>query len=415
MCLLVLSLYGHPESGAIWESHCSKICSEDFVLVPGNPGTWKHKTLPATLNIYVDDFALTANDNDSRIIWRKLEQKISFKDPAEPIGRYLGAYYSTSRVGKLTNCSTTMEEFFVDMVERYKKEVGVKSLPKVDTPYLDEDFDEHEESKLKKSSASHLMKGMFGARIARPDSLPAICLLARRISKWTVSHDKMLRRRMSYLEHFSGLELTGCLSTDDLDVVELWFWPDADLGGDLSTTKSTSGFWLELSTPDGSRCWPLAWGCAKQSTTATSTCESETKTVIAGLEGEAFTSETKADLASITGALKKTVIATLGMLEFCLGRPVKLVIQEDNSQCITAVKRGYSPALRYLQRHCRMDLGFSNEVVMGYYPDGSKMYLSEIRHAGTATHKGDFLTKPLDRSKFGNAKRLIGMQTKSKS
>ena len=220
---------------------------------------------------------------------------------------------------------------------------------------------------------------------------------------------------MSYLEHHSGLELTGCLSTDDLQTVELWFWPDADLGGDLSTTKSTSGFWLELSTPDGLRCWPVAWGCSKQSTTSTSTNESESKTVITGLEGEHFSNETKADLSSITGGLKKTVIATLGMLEFCLERPVKLVIQEDNSQCISAIKRGYSPALRYLQRHCRMDLGFSNEVVMGYYPDGSKMYLSEIRHAGTATHKGDFLTKPLDRSKFINAKQLIHLQDKPKS
>ena len=41
---------------------------------------------------------------------------------------------------------------------------------------------------------------------------------------------------------------------------------------------------------------------------------------------------------------------------------MKLVGKGDNTACVSAVKRGYSPALKYLQRHAQVSLGFANEV-----------------------------------------------------
>ena len=104
------------------------------------------------------------------------------------------------------------------------------------------------------------------------------------------------------------------------------------------------------------------------------------------------------------------MISILGLLEFTLGRPVRLVVHEDNTQCISAVKRGYSTALKHLPRHCRMDLGFVNDVIAGVDEDGNKCYWSEIVHEPTATQKGDIFTKSLDRAKFLQGRQLLGMR-----
>ena len=64
-------------------------------------------------------------------------------------------------------------------------------------------------------------------------------------------------------------------------------------------------------------------------------------------------------------------------MEVSLGRLVCLRGLEDNTQFIAAIQRGYSPALRHLQRHCRLSLGFTHEV---FFPDrtdpNAPLYLS---------------------------------------
>ena len=56
-----------------------------------------------------------------------------------------------------------------------------------------------------------------------------------------------------------------------------------------------------------------------------------------------------------------------------------------------------------------MDVGLSHEVFAEVDEHGRKRYLSEIRHAPSATQKGDLFTKALDRIKFTIAKRMIGV------
>ncbi|CAE8628887.1 unnamed protein product [Polarella glacialis] len=186
----------------------------------------------------------------------------------------------------------------------------------------------------------------------------------------------------------------GALSTKDLTTAVLAMWPDADLGGDLSTTKSTSGLWLELSSADGLRTWPLGWFSTKQATTSGSTCEAETSTVITAMN---------------TG-LRKIVVPMLHLLETVLRRSVKLVCHEDNTQAIIALQKGYPPSLRHLARHNRLSLGFVHEVFHGRNEDGTKMYDAEVRHAPSATQKGDIMfTTALDRAAFEAAKMKIGI------
>ena len=154
--------------------------------------------------------------------------------------------------------------------------------------------------------------------------------LASKVSAWQLCHDRALRRLFQYIAHHAGLELGGCLDARDKESCVLVMSPDADIAGDLETTKSTSGFWIEMQPADGKRCWPIAWRSKRQGSTASSTCEAETISMATALESEA--------------------LPLLGLFSEALGRTVTLECREDNTQCISAVKSGYSAALRHLPR-----------------------------------------------------------------
>ena len=107
-------------------------------------------------------------------------------------------------------------------------------------------------------------------------------------------------------------------------------------------------------------------------------------------------------------ALKKEAIPLHFFFEMCLGRVVKIIVEEDKTQAIAAALKGYSPALRDLPCMQRISAGVLGDM---FGPSGdSDSY--EIKHCPTAMQKGDMFTKRLDRSAFENAKDLICMRAK---
>ena len=92
------------------------------------------------------------------------------------------------------------------------------------------------------TASSHLVNVLFAARLCRPDLLVAITRLANKVSCWQACHNKALRRLMSRIWHHADLELYGSIRTADFPTCEIWLSPDADLNGNMETTKSTSGF-----------------------------------------------------------------------------------------------------------------------------------------------------------------------------
>ena len=96
-------------------------------------------------------------------------------------------------------------------------------------------------------------------------------------------------------------------------------------------------------------------------------------------------------------------------MEVSLDRLVLLRALEDNTACISTVQRGYSPAMRHLQRHCKLSLGFTHEV---FFPDktdpDATFYLSELVYCPTDEQKGDWMTKELTPVKFTAALELAG-------
>ena len=91
---LARALYGHPESGALWEQHLANILREQgWSPIDAWPGVWRHDETGMVIVVYVDDLLMAGLGADTKRLWATIEKSVGFKDPAEPIGRYLGAYH----------------------------------------------------------------------------------------------------------------------------------------------------------------------------------------------------------------------------------------------------------------------------------------------------------------------------------
>ena len=164
---------------------------------------------------------------------------------------------------------------------------------------------------------------------------------------------------------------------EDLDSCVLVLSPDADLAGDMETSKSTSGMFLELRSADGTRHWPLSWRSRKQGPTASSTCEAE--------------------YISLSTAMKLEGLPMQDLFSRALGREVTLEAREDNTQCIAAVKNGYSAALRHLPRTERIALSVCHELFI----ENEGTYV--LKYEPSEEHRGDIFTKKLSPMSFERA------------
>jgi hypothetical protein len=396
--ILKKALYGHPESGPMWDKKLHQCMrTAGFKALEGSPGFFYDPVRNCECTVYVDDFVLVAQPSNEASIWRQLDKLIDFKDPPEPISRHFGVYHhlSYSKDGKVTTMAREGRKYLEAVVRKYCDETGAKSLPWVASPSLDDTINDETQQPGKQATtaASHLMSILYIARLCRADVVVTTSFLARRVAKWTVNEDRRLKRLMSYISHHLDLVLVHRLSTDDRPDAELVYSPDAELGGDVMTTKATGGFWLEVRSKDDKHSWPVCWATKKASHTSTATADSETWSLVGANEL----------------GLKREVIPLLHQMEVSLGRLVRLRGLEDNTQCIAAIQRGYSPALRHLQRHCRLSLGFTHEV---FFPDrtdpDAPQYISKLEYCETSKQKGDWMTKENPPNKFQACLRLAG-------
>ena len=296
---LVKALYGHPDSGTMWEQHCDRKVRElDFVPVGEEwPSMYFHKKLQLLLVIYVDDLKLAGPEENLTKGWEMLRSKLNI-EPETDLGLYLGCVLSkgSSKLHDGTPVSTMtydMEGLLKLSVERYLDNVGkdtklkhvsTPSLPeetkkhksrapcpgdpkkKVSCPWCSHEFDpdapefykpgttgedvspgESARGALAPHAASVLMKLLYAARIARFDLLRSINSLARNVTKWTVDDDAKLYHLMCYVNSSLSKRMTGWVG-NKFDDLSLSLFADADFAGCAQTLRSTSG--RELDKPN---------------------------------------------------------------------------------------------------------------------------------------------------------------------
>ena len=397
-------LYGHPAAGRIWEKHLDQVINEEsytvttttqttvvckWAAVPGYPNSWTltRPGLPVTfLTVYVDDFLLVGHELES--IWASLRRRIDLSDPA-PVARVLGCNFTihTDPTNPtVTTITQEMQEFFASCCEKYESTPGAKPLKPADCPFFDLDPDVLDDpvGVMKDYAASLLMKPFYGARCCRPELLFTITFLARYVTVWNTTHDKMLHRLYCYIRSTLDTKLVSVIDSRDIDTVTFDLYPDADFAGCKRTRRSTSGNWFELGsgTATGLTTAGLEWSSKRQTATATST--------------------TEAELSSASSILKNCAIPALELWERLLNRPVQCRLLEDNQATLKIIENGYSSKLRHM--------GKTQGVELAFVTDCCRSCGVKPEYINTSSQKGDFLTKGLAGAKHCEALKLVNIQ-----
>ena len=389
--LLILALYGHPESGALWDALLTKaLTCRGWHTIPEWPGVFIHSDL-SVLIVYVDDLMLCTKLAQQKAHWSSLDEAVEFKEGPAPIGRFIGAHYQlddfkADHAAAPRTLTIDMRSYVSTMAQKFSDEAGLK-LRKVASPFLaDEQWasDCTTPGIYANSCASHAATSLFTSRVARPDLTVITQRLCSAVSRWTTVHDAALVRLMSYCQFNAEFVLKGTLAPEDFEDVVINPYPDADWNGDPMTTKSTTGFWVELFAEKSGRSWPLSWGSVSQ--TSTGSCTAETETVAA------------------SHTLRREAIPIQLLFEHMLGRRLPIRMHIDNMQAISAIQKGYSKKLRYLARTQRVCIGLLNDLLC------DEECLFSVVHCPTLEMKGDLFTKALIPQKFADALEMIGMR-----
>ena len=125
--------------------------------------------------------------------------------------------------------------------------------------------------------------------------------------------------------------------------VWLALFADADFAGDKADCKSIGGGFLVLTGPN--TYYPLGGLSKKHGCTSHSTAEAE--------------------IVSLNTALRTMGLPSLDLWELILGRPLQLVVYEDNQATIKIIKKGCSSKLRHVSRHHKVDIGSIHETPGG--------------------------------------------------
>jgi len=186
------------------------------------------------------------------------------------------------------------------------------------------------------------MKILYGARMARWDLLRATCVLATRITIWTLDCDKRLHKLVCYIYTTLHFRMVAWVGDDPADL-RLECFADADFAGDASSMKSTSGVLLALVGP--SSFVPLGAMSKKQTCVSTSTPEAE--------------------MVAANIAIRQLALPALPLWETVLGRKMKIIFREDNEATIKIIEKGYSPALRRMNRTHKVNIAWVSETMRG--------------------------------------------------
>ena len=371
------ALYGHPDSGTMWEQHCDKKVQEIGFKPIGEewPSMYFHDELKLLLVIYVDDLKLAGPSENLAKGWEMLRTVLRI-EPETDLGLYLGCVLSQGETQlhngkKVKTITYNMEGLLKLSVEKYLdiigkdtklKKVSTPSLPeetkcspyrapsdgkrKVECPWCAHSFDPEmsalnetvnsrpgqdsetpNRGNLAPHAASVLMKLLYAARIARFDLLRSINALARNVTKWTKDADARLHHLMCYVNSTLSLKMIGWVG-DKIEDLSLGLFADADFAGCAQSLRSTSGSHLQVQGKFTR--FPLAGGSKRQGCVSHSTPEAE--------------------IVAADTALRTLGIPALSLWKVLAKVFPQLLFHDDNQGMIGVVRSGRNPTMRHLER-----------------------------------------------------------------
>ena len=188
----------------------------------------------------------------------------------------------------------------------------------------------------------------------------------------------MLYRLMCFMHSTVDHRMFGYVR-DPPSQLHLALYVDADFCGDREDAYSTNGGWLVLQGPN--TCFPITWVSKKQTSVSRSTTESE--------------------IVSLAHSLFLEAMPMCSMFDLLLGRPIDLIIYEDNQATITIAEKGRSNKLRHVSRTHKVNLwSIKDELDKPY---------CHLKYVESPHQRADVFTKPLDLNKWGAAVDMLNI------
>ena len=177
------------------------------------------------------------------------------------------------------------------------------------------------------------MKILYAAKMGRYDLIRPVTALATRVTKCSSLCDKKLYKLVSYINSTLDTYLYGYIGDSPMSL-ELVLYCDADLAGDRTDSKSTSGVFMCLQGPRSF--FPLAAVSKKQTSVATSTPEAEMVAMAYGLSKEALAIQT--------------------LWQAIMGRKFTIRLMEDNAAASRIVITGRNPSMKHMVKTQRVSV-----------------------------------------------------------
>ena len=316
------------------------------------------------LAVYVDDITIAAMSEEGLIFAKSSISKIfAIKDEGEA-SKIIGIEIARIKKGLILH----QTEYADSVLTRF----GMEECKSVATP-MERNFRLVPKESGEPFIGNSLYRQQVGAILyaatcTRPDLCIAVNICSRFVEDPAERHYAALKRILRYLRGTKDLGLRYVSNSKHLCITG---YSDSDFAGDVTDSKSTSGFVIEING------CPVSWKSTKQKCVSTSTVEAE---YIA------------CSLAC------KEVIWLRYLTEEILGFSLETtpILFTDNSG---AKQLAHNNAISDKLKHIRNSYHFVRECVK----DG----LLDLQYVPTAANPADMMTKPLDRVKLqGHLERI---------
>ena len=366
VCKLKHSLYGLKQSSRCWNSVLDiQLKKMGFKQSSNDPCIY---TLSGgetfIIGVYVDDVILAGKDcKQMEEIKRKLAEKFDIKDLGE-LKYFLGVNIKVNNgsvwIGQPLYVEKLLKKYGMENAKAIRTPVDIgNKLVKADTN------SEMIDPVLYQSAVGSLL---YLSTKTRPDIAYAVNSVARFSSQPTKQHWVAIKRIFRYLK---GTTRLGLLYKKD-DSKSVIGFSDADWGGDIEDSKSTSGYCFEVGGTI------VSWRSNKQSCVALSTAEAE--------------------YIALSSTAQEAIWLNELWKDFNREPSKPTVIFEDNQ---AAIKLARNPQYHGKTKHISIKYHFIRDQV--------SRNVIELKYCSTEQMKADIFTKGLNTTKFTKLRDMLGM------
>ena len=364
------ALYGLKQSARIWyytlkdvlvtKLGFNSLISENSIFI--------NKELNIIISLYVDDLAIIGPNLDTiKSFIKELTKYFKLKDLGL-IKDYLGVDIDYDLNKGILKLSQT--KYLTKVLERFNisnktpKYTPLKANIKL-VPYKGT----AKETEIKWFQAA-IGSLLYLAIVTRPDIAYSVILLAKFASNPSLEHRDAVNNIFNYLSKTINL---GIIYNKDNNISYISGHCDADYAGDIASAKSTSGYVFYIANG------PITWKSKLQSIIAQST--------------------TEAEYIAINIAAKEAVYIKSLLKELGHYKQNKLPLYTDNNGALLLAK---NPVFHERTKHIAVKYHYIRDLI-------SKGIIDLI-YVSTKEQKADGFTKALDKIKFREFIRVLGLK-----